>query len=276
MGWPPISCVCVTYGRPQRILEEAVYSFLQQDYGGSKELLILNDFSRQTIVFDHPEVTVINAPARFASLGEKRNAAAALCRYDFQAVWDDDDIFLPHRLTFSMSRYDPARRFFKARQAFVLNRDLLIGPKTWGFHSAALWHRSLFEEAGLYAAIDSGEDHDLEMRFKAIVGPGLYYDCIEPGEIYYIYRWAGTGSFHLSAFGRGPAGHQRVEQFVSQQLARGEILPGEIRLQPQWNADYLRLVRRHLTLGATPPSDPFVTPVERAGTLPAALRLPEE
>ena len=101
--------MCLTFGRPRLIVEEAVYSFLNQDYGGDKELLILNDFDRQAYAFNHPQVIVVNVPSRFHTVGEKRNAAAALCRHDLLAVWDDDDIFLPHRLSFSVSMYDPQK-----------------------------------------------------------------------------------------------------------------------------------------------------------------------
>ena len=90
MTYPSISCMCLTFARPKRIVEEAVYSFLNQDYPGDKELLILNDFDQQIIRFDHPQVTIVNISSRFRTVGEKRNAAAALCRHDLLAVWDDD------------------------------------------------------------------------------------------------------------------------------------------------------------------------------------------
>src|ERR1035438_5982967 len=121
--------MCLTFARPRRLLEEAVYSFLNQGYGGDKELLILNDFNRQIVFVDHPQVTVVNVPARFHTVGEKRNAAAALCRHDLLAVWDDDDIYLPHRLSLSVSMYDENKRFFRPSQAFKLNDGVISGPK---------------------------------------------------------------------------------------------------------------------------------------------------
>ncbi|HEY0602798.1 MAG TPA: hypothetical protein VGD58_07800 [Herpetosiphonaceae bacterium] len=69
---PAVSCICLTYARPE-LLEEAVYSFLQQEYPGLKELIVLNDYAEQTLMFDHPEVRVINLPWRFRTVGEKRN-----------------------------------------------------------------------------------------------------------------------------------------------------------------------------------------------------------
>jgi glycosyltransferase involved in cell wall biosynthesis len=42
MSLPLISAKCITYGRVNT-LEEALHSFLQQDYPGKKELIIVND-----------------------------------------------------------------------------------------------------------------------------------------------------------------------------------------------------------------------------------------
>jgi glycosyltransferase involved in cell wall biosynthesis len=46
--YPPISCKCITYGRVDT-LQESIYSFINQDYPGKKELIIVNvHFSYQT------------------------------------------------------------------------------------------------------------------------------------------------------------------------------------------------------------------------------------
>ena len=249
MTYPPISCMCLTFGRPVRVLEEAVYSFLNQDYHGEKELLILNDFTQQTVIFEHPQVTVVNAPRRFPTVGEKRNVAAALCRHDLLAVWDDDDIFLPHRLSFSLSRYDEKRRFFKPTRALVLNNGVIGGPIANLYHSGGMWHRSLFDEVGGYAHMGSGEDLDIEAKFKKVIGPEKNYDAIHPCEIYYLYRWLGTQSYHLSGFGRdgsGKSGNDMVMDFVLGQLREGSIRAGEIALRPRWSVDYSQLVKDYI------------------------------
>ena len=58
MNYPSISAKCITYGRVST-LEEAIYSFLQQDYPGEKELVIVNDYPKQKLIFDHPEIKII-------------------------------------------------------------------------------------------------------------------------------------------------------------------------------------------------------------------------
>ena len=60
---PPVSCMCLTYGRPH-LLEEAVESFLRQDYRGLKELVVVNDLSDQHLAFEHPEVRITRVGRR--------------------------------------------------------------------------------------------------------------------------------------------------------------------------------------------------------------------
>lgn len=242
--------MCVTFARPRRLLEEAVYSFLNQDYAGEKELLILNDFDRQTVVFDHPQVTVVNVPSRFHTLGEKRNAAAALCRHDLLAVWDDDDIYLPHRLSLSASMYDEKKRFFNLSRAFSLNDGAISGPKVGPFHSCGIWHRSLFDEVGGYAHMGSGQDKDLTTRFERVIGAATNRSEVQPSQIFYLYRWSGTESYHMSSFGRdgtGKPGNDQVMEYALRELEQGKIQAGEIVLEPHWRVDYCQLVRDYLT-----------------------------
>ena len=48
---PAVSCICLTYGRVA-LLEEAIESFLRQDYPGVKELVVLNDLDRFHLAMD--------------------------------------------------------------------------------------------------------------------------------------------------------------------------------------------------------------------------------
>lgn len=246
---PPISCMCLTYGRPH-VLEEAIESFLRQDYKGDKELVVVNDFEDQTLVFDHPQVHIINIKRRFKTVGEKRNAVAALCSYDWLAVWDDDDIYLPHRLSYSMKMMEESKRYFKPSKAFVLNDSKLSGPKSNLYYSGGIWHRSLFDQVRGHAHMGSGQDMEIEIKFQEIV-PKKNYDAIKPEEIYYLYRWSGTGSFHLSGFGRDnekkKSGHEQVANYINEKKKKGLISTGEIVLNPCWKIDYLELVKNYIT-----------------------------
>lgn len=243
---PSVSCMCLTYGRPD-LLEEAIHSFLIQDYPGTKELVVLNDCVAQTLDYGHPDVHIVNVSRRFRTVGEKRNACAALTRYDLLFVWDDDDIFLPHRISYSVKMLRPSKRFFKPSKAFTLNEGKLSGPTANLFHSGACFTKDLFDEVHGYRHMGSGQDMDLELAFERLLGRGKNYNAILPKDIYYLYRWAGTGSFHLSSFGRdkdgSEPGNEKVERFVQRQIAELRVPTGHIPLQPQWRIDYQQLVR---------------------------------
>jgi glycosyltransferase involved in cell wall biosynthesis len=246
---PPVSCICLTYGRPE-LLEEAIYSFLLQDYAGRKELIVLNDYSGQTLHFDHPEVQVINCPKRFRTLGEKINVAVALAAHDLLFVWDDDDIYLPHRLHFSVEHFEPQKGFFKPDKAWFWTHGELRGPSKNLFHAGSCWSRRLFDGVRGYVAEGTGSDFIFEERLDKHFPGSIEPYAIRPEEIYYIYRWGGTGSYHISGFGRYKAGenvgHDQVESFVQQRVSRGEIRQGSILLQPHWKTDYRQLVSSYI------------------------------
>ena len=247
--FPPVSCICLTYGRPH-VLEEAIYSFLLQDYAGPKELIVLNDYAEQTYRFDHLEVRVINLPVRFRTVGEKMNAAAALCSYDVLFVWDDDDLYLPHRLSYSMARFDPARGFFTTGRAWLWDQGEIVSISENCFHSGSCWSRELFDLVGGYPVMGNGYDQVIEQRFEE-ARPGSTVRAPMPDEdAFYIYRWGGIGSYHMSGFGQD-APNQNVEQasvasYVEAQMARGEVARGNIQLQPRWAQDYIGHISRFL------------------------------
>jgi glycosyltransferase involved in cell wall biosynthesis len=242
-----VSCICPTYARPQ-LLEEAIHSFLVQDFEGEKELLVLNDFGPQTLRFDHPEVTLINLPVRFRTLGAKRNAAVSLCRYDVIAVWDDDDICLPHRLSYSMRNYEQKRRFFWANKYFLVNEGKIRSIQRVRSHSLAVWHRSLFEEVGGYPARAVGEDADLQIRFFEASDWDQSFQ-LEDQDIFYLRRWLGTGSFHTQSISRDDESltHDRIEAAALQQLSKGTIPAGVVDLEPHWTLDWARLASDFLS-----------------------------
>ena len=128
--WPPVTCLCPTYGRFAK-LRESLACFLAQDYPGPKHLLILSDAAMPLHLggnFAHRhagndtvggrsmdyevcfDVSVVNTSG-FSDLGEKRQWLLELAAERFQlaignrqsailaAHWDDDDLYLPWHLT---------------------------------------------------------------------------------------------------------------------------------------------------------------------------------
>lgn len=234
---PRVSCQCITYGRT-RLLDEAVESFLRQDYQGEKELVILNDLPSLTLECDLPNVKVVNLPERLPTIGEKRNACVALCTGEVIFPWDDDDIHLPHRISYSLQQMTNRRYFKSAKLWYWRNGEINPVSKQAVAHAMGCWSREFFDEVAGYPPIQSGQDMALEDRFQ---GPYRTIENTPDAQIYYIYRYPGTGSYHLSAFGYGK-GFSEVAKSVSKQN-----IGGTYRINPEWRQDYLRMIADVLT-----------------------------
>lgn len=232
---PLVSAMCATYGRPE-MLEEAIESFHRQDYAGPKELVILNDLASQVLEHNHPDVRIINADERYATLGDKRNAMAALCRGRVLIGWDDDDISLPWRITQAVEQLRE-REYFKPNKAFILTpKGIAALSGKSPFPTQFALRRTLFDRAGGYRAMNSGQDIELERRFRGHART----TALEPVAYPYMYRWQ-CGTWNLSAFGRDEegetSGYERIRE-------RAEETPkGRIILEPQWRADYVAMQR---------------------------------
>jgi len=95
-----LAAICCTYKRP-KLLAEAVESFLRQDYpAAQRELIVLDDAGQYGNQVGNGW-RIVSSPVRFRTLGEKRNASAALVspEVDAYCVWDDDDIYLPWHMS---------------------------------------------------------------------------------------------------------------------------------------------------------------------------------
>lgn len=237
---PKVSCLCPTFGRAH-LLPEAVESFLRQDYPGEKELIVLNDFARQRFHFDHPEVRVVNVAERYATLGEKRNAAAALATGDWLMTWGDDDIHLPHRIRRLMEVADEhrLRMLLEGWHYYYDGERARVNPgPTTGAHLIAA---SLYREAGGIPSMNNGEDGEFNHRVKALLEVAtLPYVAGDPA---FIYRWGGTDRAHLSAMGApgdaADAGYAKMAVLAEKLIAEGREPEGEIEIVPQWSRNWV-------------------------------------
>ncbi len=230
-GLPKVSCQCITYGRPA-LLNEAVESFLRQDYPGPKELVILNDHPEILLdEFASVEVKVINVGSRFRTIGEKRNACCGLCTGDIICPWDDDDISLPWRISFTLEQM-VNHHYFKPDRLWYWGNGRLVEKQAVA-HAMGAWSKSLFDEVGGYPHLQSGQDQAIEELFKSSSKRDVR--PVQPRDIFYLYRFPGTGSYHLSAHGFG-SGFDQAEAFVRQ-----NVKAGRYRIEPSWKQDYVTM-----------------------------------
>jgi glycosyltransferase involved in cell wall biosynthesis len=233
---PSVSCLCPTYGRVHT-LREAVHSFLMQDYKGAKELVILNDFSDQEIVFDHPEVKVVNYGQRIKPLGKKFNETASLASGDVYLVWEDDDIYLPHRISYSVENMKKGL-FHTGKGYFEESKYKIIRSQNL-FHANLALHKGIFWSINGYSMVDwCGIDtilfDDLSRRY------GQFTCDIPDSDVFYIYRWSTTG-YHAS-FWSGHNASALAEDYVCNGVREGKVPVGKIHLNPSWDYDYRRFL----------------------------------
>jgi len=202
-----IAAVCCTYLRPKQ-LGWLIKCFLEQDYADG-ELVILDDAGQ----YDNRQGDrwrLVSVDRRFASLGEKRNAAVELTSDDAEAlaVWDDDDIYLPWALSASLAALQVAPW---SRPSLVLHEGAdgrLSQHRTGGlFHGGWAYTRDAFTRAGGYPPQNNGEDQALARRLRQ-----ARQQTADPCQLgfrpFYIYRWGNSAGYHLS--GMGPKGYRKL------------------------------------------------------------------
>lgn len=169
---PMVSAIMPTYGRPA-LVGESVAMFLKQDYE-KKELIILNDCAGQHFHFDHPAVKVINLPMRFPTLGQKRNACVEIARGEIIAVWDDDDVYLPWRLTHTVEQMLQRRtHFYRPAEYWGYWGDENLhhnhAVPHWPNHPFVAYSKQIWAHVGGYPSQDLCEDNGLFDRVHRLL-----------------------------------------------------------------------------------------------------------
>lgn len=246
---PKISAYCATYGRPH-ILEEAVESFLKQDYKGEKELVILNDYPEQTLIFEHPEIKIYNVSEKIMPLGKKFNETVKRCTGEIITVWEDDDIYLPNKLSLSVNKLiNNGKKIFHTQQAYYeenvgkilkaidyFKYDLL-------FHVNMTMYKSFFDSVGGYLETDDiALDVNSMSRFFTIAD--YKSERINDEDIFYIYRLETTNSYHgtwLSGWNIEGSLSKASVEYIKQN--ESEIIKGDYILNPHWKYDYSKFIK---------------------------------
>jgi len=228
--YPFISCICITYNRPH-LLPEVIQGFLLQDYPKNRrELIILDDAGQyQNQIGDGWEL--ISVPFRFATCGEKRNAAHALSseKTEFYVILDDDDIPLPNHISELVKVYKKGNDFvlptyvysdnFKNKEVSLIKKKTNLHVHSGGFS------RKAFSLVNGYPIMDSGQDQAIFNRFRKISLKG------EKSLVStYIYRWSSIKANHLSCVKDG----WNLKQ-------KNEIIKNDFKVYPLWSRNWVEL-----------------------------------
>ncbi len=221
---PLISCVMPTYGRPD-FVEESIAMFLSQDYP-NKELIILNDCPEQKFECELPGIRVINAEKRYSNLGEKRDEAIELAEGELIAVWDDDDVYLPWRLSLSLKEMRRLGTDFyrpKTFWAYWGNEPLHVNETVpgWVNHAFVMFTKILWREVGGYPPRTLNEDSDFFDRIHQHLNESFIAHPIAREDRLFVLRGKSRYAHISISGGENPL----------------DLTPGKYRLEPKAIAD---------------------------------------
>lgn len=232
-----ISFKTTTYGRVS-FLEECLQSFLQQEYSGDSEMVIINDYPLQKLIFDHPKVRIFNVDETFKTIGEKENFAVEQCKGDIIAVTDDDDVYMQNHLSNIDKYFVPGTNILHWQRGVYYN-DPEITNITWIGNSGMVYSKDAWLKAGKHPIMNAGGDSIFaEKVFK--LGNVVHASPELPSA---FYRWRMPNLYHQSGMGvddetKFPSIIERHQKHIEGLRKRGLIPTGEVILEPHWNRPY--------------------------------------
>ena len=233
-SWPSVSVLTPTYGRPA-LLEEAIESFLRQDYPGRTEMVVYNTLFSQTLSCDR--IRVVNSTDR-PPLGTIRNRLVEQAQFDLLVNLDDDDLLRPHYLTMCVETLLEHRLDWAQVGKMFYTRDRVIEVLNGPSGNQMIFTRAAWAKAGGYPALDTAEDAGFHKRLiEAGCRGGVIHKPIS--QTGHIFGWGSHGGSALhTSEGQVGASPLAAEQHVLGLVASGKTPSGPIELVPKWARDY--------------------------------------
>lgn len=246
-----ISCICLTYGRVN-FLEEALESFLKQDYPQHKcELIILNDYGAQTLIYDHPNVRIINFEEQFDTIGAKVSFAVNQAKFDIIATWDDDDIAMTHHLRNIDKYFVEGTTVLHWAKGVFWNEPHITDIMFLG-NSGVVYSKEAVKGIGGIPLENAGYDTTMVDRMHTLGIEKTVW--AEPKNPSWFYRWGFTSKpcYHQSGQGTDTADRpdilERHSSHIELLRQQGKIPEGEVQLNPHWDMNYERQLRDFKTI----------------------------
>ncbi len=244
-----ISFKTLTYGRVA-FLEEMLFSYINQEDIEDSEMVIVNDYPLQTLIFDHPKVRIFNLKSTFKTIGEKENFTIENCKGDLIATCDDDDIALPRHLKTIRKYFTPGTNMLHWGRAVYYNEPTITSIGHLG-NSGMIFSKDAWEKAGRSPIMNAGGDSIFRDKVHEL-GNILNVNPLDE-EISWFYRWSlpqNGGVYHQSGAGFDQLGKPNIVQRHSQHIERlrqvGLVPTGDIVLKPRWDQDYYKLLQDYL------------------------------
>ena len=219
-----ISVATLTYRRHQ-FLEEAIHSFLMQDFDCESEMVVVNDCPDVTYEIDNDRIRIINLDKRFSSIGKKLEYGMKQCKFDYVYRLDDDDLLTPWGLSLS-AKYifeNPNYDIYRCSSHYLYTNNIYEGiggsVNNGNCYTKEYINRIEFPDKSI------GEDSDITFGCDSKIF------TIRTDKPSMIYRW-GMGTTHISGIGNFDS------EYVYSIVDSRSTEKGHIILRPHFNADY--------------------------------------
>lgn len=236
---------CLAYKRV-KLLEEAIYSVLQQTYQNF-ELLIINDYNQQTLYINHPKVRILNLDKKFQTLGEKRNFGVSQATGDLILQLDDDDLFMPDYLENLKQIIGDADFLFPQKPIMYFNDHSKIYLSPHPMTNTFLYRRDTIGNKYHYENKNFDELTSFYLNVKEKSNLKHIMGLLKPEQFGYIYRQDvdDKRKFAMGLF--------RTETIAEQNRILDSIKDktGDIFLDPHWDEDYVKIIKENLKIVKT-------------------------
>lgn len=201
-----VLAVCATYGRIP-YLGRMLASFEAQEYD-DKHLVVINDDRNITLECDRPNVTILNCNNR-KSISIKRNMGITSGHYDIIMPWDDDDIYLPNRISNHVKEFNnPDINAYRNKACYIIYGDEFRVESGAPVNSIAYRTSEWFRVGGYTELSQSFEDVELFRKMEKIKEVEDY-DNLD-----FVYHFGGV-NYHASCY---PTNLEGIAYFQLQKL----------------------------------------------------------
>lgn len=249
---PFISAKCITFGRVN-LLEEAIESFLKQDYPKDRcELIIVNDYPLQSLELMAPvdNIKIYNLDKTFSTIGEKENYAIERCQGDIIAVWDDDDIALENHLSNIAKFWKKDTNLLHWQNGVFYNEPVITKLMSLG-NSGIAYSKKAWETIGKSPIENAGGDMTLVVALHNLGRDKVVLANPPDEEVSWFYRWSMPSEqvYHQSGQGTDIEGKpniiQRHSAHIEKLRLQGKIPTGRIHLVPEWKHNYSQMLKEY-------------------------------
>jgi glycosyltransferase involved in cell wall biosynthesis len=223
-----ISVITLTYKR-KNILEEAIQSYLSQDFKEESEMIVLNDCPDVEYVFNHPKIKIINCKTRFSSIGKKLEYAFHQASGDYLYRLDDDDLLTPWALSI-VNQYikeNPDKDIYRCAHHYLFTNNNFVSISS-SINNGNCYSKKFINNIE-FPDVSGSEDNIITFWKNANIFTG------DLGKYSMIYRW-GMGVYHISGMGN----YENNQYILSRTDELCENEKGIIELFPHFKNDYYK------------------------------------